>query len=568
MKKSASFLTAACAVMAIALAGCNPSKPTKTVNLNAGATDSESAILAPLESTQDSAKCHEILQQLDSLPSINERPAMSETERAELARFLQLTPSEVGETAQSNFSATDYMYLSEALLIRTGVRSLRLDKRTPLEQAQHCFDWVCRLNYVDERVPWPANPWLTYQLGWGGALSRAYAILAAWQQQGLDCCLIGPAALKESASVTPNTVNPAAPPFLAPVRACAVKIGKDVYLFDHVGGKPLPNEKGTGVLTLAEVRAKPELVAALKLSEEPKDWRPFLAPPLAAISRRMEWLQKLNPGNVGVKLFIDVARQRTSFTEDIAGIPCEAWNPSGDSHNASRILGRVVTEESSDRSKAALRDLYRVETVPLKQMPKTSLQGSPLEYLLQTFARPFDSLRYAPTTPRDLLLRGQLQESTTLLEDKKRMVEDARVRFEQDPNLKRDVGPWSERLGQLFAQVNDAKLRDPARVSAALKALEDFRGMPASMDIERAIVWGSAAKPLAADVNYMIAECIHERAERAQLDSTPSAAANWRNAAEWWTRFLDASNQAQSPFPAREAHARNLLARCRQFTGK
>jgi hypothetical protein len=69
-------------------------------------------------------------------------------------------------------------------------------------------------------------------------------------------------------------------------------------------------------------------------------------------------------------------------------------------------------------------------------------------------------------------------------------------------------------------------------------------------------------------MTYLIAACVHERAERAQLEKSSQARAQWRNAAEWWNRFLDASAEAQSPFPAREPHARGLLERCRQFLPK
>jgi hypothetical protein len=73
---------------------------------------------------------------------------------------------------------------------------------------------------------------------------------------------------------------------------------------------------------------------------------------------------------------------------------------------------------------------------------------------------------------------------------------------------------------------------------------------------------------LAAEVTFLLAGCVQERAERAQLDQSAQAAGHWRNAAEWWNRFLDASVEARSPFPTREAHARAQLARCKQFAPK
>ena len=91
------------------------------------------------------------------------------------------------------------------------------------------------------------------------------------------------------------------------------------------------------------------------------------------------------------------------------------------------------------------------------------------------------------------------------------------------------------------------------------------RGYPE--DVLAAIL-GHAARPMAAEVAFLTAAAVHERAERAQLEGSGQAPAHWRNARDWWERFLDASAQAHSPFPAREPHARALLARCRQFTAK
>ncbi len=171
-------------------------------------------------------------------------------------------------------------------------------------------------------------------------------------------------------------------------------------------------------------------------------------------------------------------------------------------------------------------------------------------------------------TPRDYVIRGQFQMVTRSLDVTKSKVENARIRIEQDKNLQKDFDKWAEHFGHLYFELNMAHERDPAAVPAAARALDAFRSHPINLDIETAYVWGHAARPLGAEVAFLMASCIHERAERSQLTDPARAVMSWRNAAEWWERFLDASLQAQSPFPAHEPHARALLARCQQFTHK
>lgn len=530
--------------------------------------DAEAKAVASLEGQQDSGNCKVVLQQLDTLPSLSQRPVWSETERAELQSLLNLSPADVNEVNQQGFSQLDAQYLSECLLIRAAVRSLRLDSRPPLEQARLSFEWVCRMLYVDDVIPHPVNPWLSLQSGYGVAISRAYAVLATWQQLGLPCCLVGPASLKDAHSAVVDLSDPRSQPTFAPIRACGVKIDKDIYLFDAASGKPMTSGDGKGIVTLAQARSNPSAIPGVKSADEAKDWRPYLAPPQAAVARRMEWLEQLRPGNSTVKLHVNPIQLKATLAKDLGEIPCEAWNPKGDDYTATRILARVVNEEPSSRVKIPLRDLYRIRLVPLQHLPRTSLDGAPLEYLLQSFAQPFTALRSAPTSPRDLMLRGQFQDAISTLESTKQVVDNARIRIERDKGLQKDFEKWAEIFRQLFADVNVARASNPAMVPAATKALEEYRAQPTARDIEHAFVIGNASRPLAAEVTFLLAGCVQERAERAQLDKSSQAAGHWRNAAEWWNRFLDASVEARSPFPAREVHARAQLTRCRQFAPK
>jgi hypothetical protein len=555
---------------ALFLACDNKKSPTANVKTDGPAVDAEANAVAVLEDQkeQNAAHCRVVLQQLDNLESVKTRPVASEAERKELASFLNLNPTEVAELTQSNFSQTDAAYLEECLLVRAGARSLRLDSRPPLEQARRSFEWVCRMVYVDDRVPWPANPWTTLHAGSGIPLSRAYVVLAVWQQLGLEGCLIGPPALKDSKSIDGDPTRPEAAPTSAPVRACGVKIGKEVYLFDAATGRAIPSTDGNGVLTLAQARAKPDAIRGLK-SSEAKDWQVHLAHPLAAMTRRMEWLQRLNPGNLGARLFVDLAQIRSRFASDIPGIQCVGWNPENDGFTPTRVLIVYNGEQSFGRESAAyFRETHRVKMIPLEHLPQTKLEGRSLNHLKLSFIRPFATLRFSPDAPSELILRGQFQDATATLAITKEMADLARTRFERDKGLSKDFEKWAEHFQGLNAQHILAEQNNPAAAPAAARAVEQFRMEPRNADIERSFILGHASKPLLAEVSYQTALCIHERAERAQLDNSTQAKANWKNAEEWWSRFLDASAEARSPLAAREAHARGLLERCRQFTSK
>lgn len=552
------------------IVGCENRKPqtvTAATTTAAPTEDAQALALATLTEKPDATHCREALQQLDALDLNAARPTLSAAEAGELTALLRLTSQEAADITQPNFSPADAAYVEECLLVRAGVKSLRLDGLPALDQARQTFDWVCRMVYVDTQWEWPSHPWATLQSGSGLAISRAYLVLAAWQQAGLDGFLVGPGNLKDTPSVDVQPEVPGLPAKYAPVRACGVKIDKDVYLFDPAAGRAIAGPDGTGVLTLAQAKAQPAAAKASGPAEETATWQPFLAPSLSSLSRRMEWLQKLNPGGTGVRLFQDVLGRRARFAADLPGVPCDLWNVPGDGLSATRALGRYVLEESRGRDVVTLRDAQRLKTVPFKKyLPETVLNGLAYRMISLTFAQPFLALRYTLDSPRDMLVRGQYQQASSRLEDSKRLADNAPAPIHTDPSQKEAFSHWAESFLQLSAALGRAEREGPAAGQAAFKDLTAFRSQSANWEIERAYVFSYAGRPLAAEVTFLMAQCVHERAERAERDDPARAAAQWKNAEGWWVRALDASAQARSPYPAREPHARALLARCRQFT--
>jgi len=561
-------------VIATVSGGCGPKKtPSSSGTPTQVTSGGVTTALAGLDAKQDADTCRTVLQQLDNAESTTTRPNLTDAERAELTALFRLTKSEQAQISQPTFTQTDAAYLEECLLVRAGVRSLKIDGRPALEKARVGFDWVCRIVYVDDRVPWTATPWMTLQTGSGVALSRAYVVLAAWQQLSLNGCLIGPPALKttwsckqEVPGVPPQTFIPGAPVDYAPVRACGLKVGPDVFLFDHTSGKAIPSADGKGVMTLAQAKATPDAVKSLGSAEEVKTWQPYLAPSLSCMARRMEWLEKLNPANSGVNLFVDMKALRDEFTRDLPGQPVDGWNPDGDAQTATRVLGRYAGEDVTTLGKIAMRDRHRVAMVPLEDLPKGVLAGQAEAQVKLQYALQFEVLRYNWGSPRDCLVRGLFKEVTATLGPKKQEYENARTRWDQDKELRKDFDKWADEFQRLSAAIIRARERDPASLPGAEAVMTRFLADRHNQDIQTAFVRGVAARPLIAEVNYLTASTLQERAERAQLDGSDRAAEQWRNATFWWDLFLDASAQAHSPLPAREAHGRTLKARCEQLS--
>ena len=97
-----------------------------------------------------------------------------------------------------------------------------------------------------------AFPWQTLLLGRGDAWQRARVFLLLARQQHLDVVML---ALEASQS-TPRPWLP------------AVVIDDQLYLFDAALGLPVPGPGGTGIATLQQVRANPELLRALDVGEK------------------------------------------------------------------------------------------------------------------------------------------------------------------------------------------------------------------------------------------------------------------------------------------------------------
>ena len=117
-----------------------------------------------------------------------------------------------------------------------------------------------------------------------------------------------------------------------PIRAIGVRIGKEIFLFDPLKGKPFPDAGGQGVATLAQLRSKPDQLNDWTAKHdwkpgEIKLWEPFLACPLSGLSSRMAWLEGITSDSSPVKLHWDVLATRDRILKEAGETKCRFWNP-------------------------------------------------------------------------------------------------------------------------------------------------------------------------------------------------------------------------------------------------
>jgi hypothetical protein len=531
----------------------------KTATTDVPTQATEAGMLTPLDRDPDFNRCRAALQQLDSVdqPSIA-RVEIPSGDLDSVGKFLNLTRGERAELSQSSFNQHDAAYLEEAILIRNGVRSMDIESKSVPIRAQATFDWICRMVYVSERVTWITTPWLTLQAGTGLPLSRDYAILAAWQQASLDGCLIGPPQLKDSISLVPPK-GPNEKPIYAPIRLCGVINGKDTLLFDPQAGKAVLGANGKAIATLSEVIANPDLVKGIATADEVKTWQIYLSPPLASLSSRMAWLQKLDPGNVDVVLYSKTEEIRQQLKLDQPNIKVDGWNTADDKQSPVRIQMLYAEREESEQ-KTTLLMQTKVKVSPMEMLPQTNLKGQAYGWVGQMFGGRFLALRYTLHSPQDSLLRGDVAGAISVLNGMRSSIDVAKNKADRNPKLIEEFEKWADELQSLTAdKVRAERSKNGQQLAQVSQAINNFMSTPRSREIEQSVILGLFGGPLNSEVLYLLALSVQDRAERQLVRG--GGKPNWQSAIDWWDRYLEASSQVNGPFAARDQHARALRER-------
>jgi hypothetical protein len=550
--------------------------------------------------------CRSAVQQLNLyLDGAQEKPRPPGKEELELLKnreWFGLDDGELAEVHRDSFTPLDAHHLDFCLLVQDAVRSLRLDRLAPREQARSGFEWVMRQVQLRERTGDALPPDFVLRRGWGTALERAQIFLAVLQQLGIDGCMLA----------VPGKPGEPAIRYWLP----GALIGKDIYLFDTRLGLPLPGPRGEGIATLAQVRAQPAVLQQLGLDaknpydvsqDQAQKAEVHVACALSALAPRMRFLQDQLAATEKVRLGVDPAALVKRFAEaaqapEMKGVHVRIWNLPGDSSSPIRVLRNFLPDNEGGVDKARLREQYLAQLVPREYFPAKfqEFDQQVVARLLEVFLTPFipfhmqakmsqefllrwmpdlsapvggkNSSQKAPLLqmnrfPRDLMLRGRFDEATTTLVLMSTELE-RRIQLVQLPNASQELENWCKQAKELFNAAQQAQqARDQEALQQARERVEQFFQ---SGKIARAFLEAGAAVPMLHDVTYLLALCKHEQAERLQAQEDQARAEKkvgpknladaWLEAADWWERYLKDYASASAAASARLRLARARLA--------
>jgi hypothetical protein len=492
-----------------------------------------------------------------------------------LRDMLGLQPEELDYLQASTFHPLDGHYLAEAFELHEAARGLQIEALPPLQQAQRAFQWVTRqVALHGDRAEWVPSRYVLLG-GEGSAQERGLVFLALLQQLGLDGCLI---AFPGDGQSRPR------------IWAVGVLIEdmahRDLYLFDPRLGLPLPGRDGKGVVTLAQLKAQPDLLRPLSADKDsPYDVSPeqvrsaaiYLACSLSALAPRMKLLEDRMPSS-GVRLSVDpaklVSRLEAAAQRKVQAWPAAGKRPGLPPSTPMRALRRFVPESEGglDRTAKAqryeqrLRPLATVATnlrdLRLEDLPASATQR--LYYFTETLY-----MKYV-ATPRDNLVRGRLDETTqTLVQILSILREFDEARMPDNEFLDK-VADWRERVKQAqIAVIHQAPDADKALESIwyedqhlhmlLAQAVDEREREKTPKNILSFLVVQSVAIPLHHEASYLLALCWQEKAERVQTQRLRHArtgkdddqASAWLNVQDWWQKFAN-----QYPFSLASSKSR------------
>ncbi len=551
-------------LLGLALAGCNTSSPTAPTT-TAGTTGSSEDLLVSVRETlrrgTDLNGCKGAVQQLNE--HLNRHPddrppALSAAERELLTNRFGVETDELAEVENPAFTLLDAHYLEQCTFLRDIARGLQVEELPPAERAAAAFRWVVREVRLRERAGTVLPVGSVLRRGSGSALERASVLVDLLEQLGVPGCLVTVTAGEQEQG----------PPMLW----CAgAVVDKDVLLFDPRLGLPVPGPDGKGVATLAQVRAKPELVQALNVDDKLRyDITParakraeiYLATPLSALAPRQRWLQArlALPGRLALGVDVVPLVERLEALLKAAGASTatvKAWNPVSETDTPVRALRTSLPPSEGGTDKTHQRQLWRLELVPWQLMPPrlAALEGEPGARLKEFFGSPFLLLVLDPKMPRELMLRGRYDEAVVKLVQLRADFRRQREQLAGQSQLEARVNAWCEQATQLYgnvARLQQEAAHNPSAQPALGAAKKQIEALWKQSQAVQLYVVASAADSLLNEISYLLALCKHEQAERAQvalerLKAGKSDAGReaklaqeaWRSAAEWWDTCLE-----------------------------
>lgn len=495
-----------------------------------------------------------------------------------------LRNDELAEINSSSFTLLDAHYIDLCMLLRDAAHSLKLEGQPPLVRAQKAFEWIMRQVQLRQpaRYPFSAPSQFVLRRGWGTSLERSLAFLDMLHQIKIPGCLTG---FQDGGNN--NRLIYWIPGAL---------VDSEIYLFDTRMGIPLPSPDGNGIATLRQIRTHPKPFEHLRFDdmhsydvsiEQAHSAEILLTVPLSGIGPRMKLLESALGGRQKVHAYVDWEALSKEFQKATQGqnISVQFLGASGDLAGPMRVLRTFLPPlEGGIDERLGLLQQFNWNLVPGFNVPRVIQEqlgsGEFGEMLVSLFWRPFYEFFMDPRgqTPRELVLRGELDEASTRLTQSpvllhfrggllsmfapltdKEMewvrngMQKLNLESLQDlsqtgsENISENVRAWCNQAFSAYREYSTASDEED-RLAKRQQAVKVF--MAGDKDLHMLFL-SSVGKPLAAEAAYQKALCFHERAARAPT------AGNWKAAANWWGKYTQDRDFSLSP---RMSQARLLRA--------
>ncbi len=295
---------------------------------------------------------------------------------------IQMAPFELYRMAADNYKPDEDVEAPLVEVVKKLHPEMKEDAGQTVANSMSVFDWVvrniqllpdsklteeeqeeARLNESESAaaagipgVGYQRYPWQSLLYGQGDYVDRAKIFMLGLRELGIDSVML--ATQDENGNPVPWAVG--------------VVVGEDYYLFDTKLGLPIPGEKLGSIATLDQVRANPELITSLSLTNEESladDTAYWLKPDqlgdlVALVYTSPESVSK-RMSNLEAALPVDLRTDLAFTTAEIAarlpakeGVAVEPWNVGYQTHEFRQAIRNALEKKSDDVISAKLNGYY------------------------------------------------------------------------------------------------------------------------------------------------------------------------------------------------------------------
>ena len=464
-----------------------------------------------------------------------------------------------------------------------------------MQYSQSDLNELVRRGYLDRVEPWRDHSWPADEVvrrGSGDAEERLRAFLGLALQCGLDGCVVPRTiTVTESDGTQADRERP---------WAAGVRIGKEIYLFDPLLGKPVPGAGGKGIATLRELRKdadailKPFYANVIRDSARQKKLAACLTDPndpvavagaqlakpsvllwvdLPALSPRMRELQAWlkEKGNNPVVLHDDLPARLNRFQSAGLDVDVRLWT--GYPYPSSLATRFVEDPLTVLRKQAVLAPRFGLIPPWARQFMEELGNLDRSQRMLMALNKDIGLVRSEPGSAHDLLVRGRPDlaidkilfregQFDKIVELLPAQGDIRRTLFDPLPTSQGRLGPcWKDQLIAAETELQKAygqRKRLKEEESAARAQLDEtvhiqmlvINGLWVGREVQFSYLNHEWIMPEVREhLAYYMALAKMELAIRAELQAArpgkgPKAAdeltplQQWQSAAEWFERYL------------------------------